>query len=723
MRLLALLLLAGVIIGAAAPPSVAQELVEALRGEPLLLEADRLTYDFAAQQVRAEGSVELIVGEHVLRARRLIYDRRTDRVTAEGEVVLVRPGGEALFADRVEITGDLREGFVRHVGARLDDEVRIAANAAFRHEGRWTIFEKAAYSPCPIDCQAPGAKPLWQVRARRVVHDAQQRTISYENAVLEFLGVPVFWTPWFEHPDPTVERRTGFLAPTIGTDSELGFTFEAPFYLDLAPNRDLTLVSGFASRQGPTLALEFRDLERIGRTELGGSTAYADEYRRRPGTVRRKTLRGHVEGRGRYALGDDRFGFEFALASDNTYLDTFGYSDEDVLTERAFFERHRPSEFGSAELLGFQGLRETDEQGRIPMVLPLVEYRRRSGPLVAGGFWDLALDAASLLRTDGLDTQRLGATTGFEIPRLGPLGDLWRLRLAARADVYRSDGDVGTFGAGPTRTTGRFLPRAELAWSWPLIGETGSWSHLVEPEAALFYDREGGNDPDVPNEDSASFEFDETNLFAPSRFTGVDRVEEGLRFALGVRATSLGPGGFRVSGMIGQLVQFGSGDPFPDNVGLDGRYSDLVGRLDLRPAPWLDASYRFRFDASDLSFRRNDFAALFGPPRLRFRLHYLELGAEAGGDVVSTREQLLAGLRLQATDELTLGFQTRYDLDETRPVSTAAGLVWQNPCFTLTAGLERRFTSKGELEDETSFKLRIGLATLGDIQASSKLFE
>lgn len=724
MRLLILLLLACLAGAVPTPAPRAQEALRQLGGERLLLEAERLVYDFARERVSAEGGVELVVGEHVLRAARLVYDRRADRLVAEGDVVLLRPDGEALFADRAEVTGDLREGFVRHVGARLDEDVRIAANAATRREGRWTVFEKAVYSPCPIACEVPDARPLWQVRARRVVHDLETRTITYENAVLEFLGVPVAWTPWFSHPDPTVERRTGFLAPQFGTDSELGLTLETPVYFDLAPNRDLTLGPTLTSRQGPMLKVELRDLERLGRTDLGGSIAYADEYRRRPGDTRRRTLRGHVEGRGRYAYGDgDRFGFDFAFASDNTYLDTFDLSDEDVLTERAFLERHGERRFGSVELLGFQGLRETDEQGRIPLALPLAEYRRRGGPLVAGGFWDVELGTAALFRPDGLDSQRLTAAAGWEMPKIGPIGDLWRLRLALRTDLYRTDGDPDTRGGGPTELTARLLPHAELSWGWPLIGRNGGWQHLVEPQAALFYDRLGGNDPDIANEDSVSFEFDETNLFAPTRFTGFDRVEEGLRFAFGVQATSVGPGGFRVSGVIGQLLQLDAGEAFPENVGLDGRYSDLVGRLDLRPAPWLDASYRFRFDSSDLSFRRSDLAAVFGPPGFRFRVAYVELGNESRGGAVTTREQVLAGFRLRATDRLTLGFQTRFDLDENRPVTNAAGLVWSHPCFTLTAGLERRFTRKGELEDETTFKLRIGLATLGDIRASSKLFE
>ncbi len=690
--------------------------------EPLLLQAEEIVYDFERRVVIARGRVELTYGEQVLLADEIRYEEAGDIVLARGDIVLIRPGGEAVFAEEMKLSGDLERGFIEHIRARLDDDTRIAANLGVRTEGRYNIFEKAVYSPCPVQCKVREGGPFWQIRARRVVHDQKARTLTYYDAVLEILGIPVAYTPYFQHPDPTVDRRTGFLMPSLGVGSELGVTLETPYYIDLAPNRDVTLSPLISSERAPMLKVELRDLQPFGRTNVEVSGTYTEGYRRDPDADRGEEFRGHLKARGHYTVSEtDRAGFDLALSTDNTYLETYGLGDRDVLTNRLYYERYRDRGYTAVNAYGFQGLRETDEQGTIPFALPMAEYHRVGEAPLGNSFWTVDAGVLALTRTEGLDTQRLTAELGWEIPYLGAIGDLWRLRLGLRGDLYRTDGDPGDFGGGGNRVTGRILPRAHLAWSWPLTGEIGSWQQLVEPVATLMIDRSDGNDPDIPDEDSQSFEFDETNVFLPSRFTGIDRVEEGVRTAYGVRAAAVSPGGFRISGVLGQILRLSGKDEAPANSGLGDRLSDIVGRLDLRPGPYFDLSYRFRFARDDMVFRRNDAVVTFGPPRLRFRLSYLELSDQPLPEVDRRRKEFVGAVRIGLTDSLSVGAQTRRDLTENETIATSGALVYRNPCFVLTAGIERRFTSKGELRDETTFTLRIGLAGLGDIGTSTPL--
>src|SRR5690606_22909364 len=116
--------------------------------------------------------------------------------------------------------------------------------------------------------------PLWQIKADRVVWDQGTQTVSYRNARLEFLGVPVAYTPFFSHPDPTVKRKSGLLTPTFGSNSTLGLTAELPYFIALAPNRDVTITPLIASQVAPVLGLELRDQQDFGLTELDGSITY-----------------------------------------------------------------------------------------------------------------------------------------------------------------------------------------------------------------------------------------------------------------------------------------------------------------------------------------------------------------------------------------------------------------------------------------------------------------
>ncbi len=703
--------------GATGSPPVRRS-AEGLAREPMLLEADRLRYDFARRVVTAEGRVRLESAGHVLTADRLVYDARADLVRAEGRVTLATAGGQVFYGEKVELTGDLREGFVRHAAARLDGGARLAANLAIRLGGRTTILERAVFSSCPVACPN-GRPPLWRLRAARVIHDAERRTLTYEEVVLELGGVPVLWLPRFSHPDPTVERRTGFLVPDGGTDTELGLWLRTPFFVVLAPNRDLTLTPMLATSQGAMLRAELRDLETFGLTELGASLAWAKEHVANPGRPRKRTLRGHLEGRGRYAVRDeDRFGFDFALASDDTYLDTFRISDEDVLESRLFYERFDGRDFLGVETVGFQGLRPGDDQGRIPVATPAATvHLRRALGMVRGASWTFDGDLLILSRRDGLDTRRLVGEGGLEWSGLGRFGDLWRLRASLRGDLYWIDGDPATLGGGPERTAARLVPQFHAGWSWPLVTTTGRWSHLVEPSLAVTVGTVRDSDDPLPNEDSLSFEFDETNLFAPTRFSGFDRVERGLRLAWGVRFESVRPGGLRIGGTLGQVIRPDPADVFPRGSGLEGTFSDLVGRLDLRPHDWLEATYRFRLHLPTSAFRRNDVAALLGPSWLRLRLNYVELSDEPAAGFTRRREQLLAGLRLAPSARFALGGQIRYDFRDDELLSWSAGFVWRGACLSLTAGIERRFTSRGELRDETTFRVRLGLAGLGGEEA------
>jgi LPS-assembly protein len=150
--------------------------------------------------------------------------------------------------------------------------------------------------------------------------------------------------------------------------------------------------------------------------------------------------------------------------------------------------------------------------------------------------------------------------------------------------------------------------------------------------------------------------------------------------------------------------------------------SDIVGRVDLRPAELLDVGYRFRVDKSSFAFRRSDLTLAFGPPRLRFDIQYLRISDELPDQDLRRRQELVAGFRLQMLDSLAIGVRTRRDLEEDRTVTTQYGLVYTNPCLVLVAGLEQNFTTRGELDDEVRFKVRVTFRNLGDLAAGADVF-
>jgi LPS-assembly protein len=708
------------------PPAAAQG--DADEAElPIVLTADELVFEPERKLTTAIGNVELSRGERQLLADRVTYDEAADKVVARGNIVFIEATGDAIYAEELEVTGDLRDGFVKGARALLTDDTRIAAVSGQRRSGNETTLHKAVYSPCPLCADGKGP-PIWQIRAQRVVHDQAAKTLTYRNAFLEVFGVPVLFTPYFSHPDPTVRKRTGFLTPSIGSDSELGFTLFTPFFVNLAPNYDVTVAPLLTTNAGPVLFGEARALERFGTANLTGSITYTDEFKSSTGEATGDGLRGHLRGRGLARLTDkDQIGAEGFWTSDKTYLRRYSISNANILTSRGYFERIDGRDYYGVNALAFQGLRSTDDQDQIPFALPLAESHMVSQPLRWGSHWTLDSNLLLLSRTQGRDVRRVSSEAGWEVPHVDASGGLYRLRLSLRGDGYYVLGDPQDQSVGSgSDTAARLLPRATLDWGLPLFRPGETWQHELEPVLSLNVAPPDGNSNQIPNEDSIDFEFDESNLFLPIRFTGLDRNEGSTRLAYGLRFASLGPDLTSLGGVIGQSLTLDpDGDTYPDNSGLAGYFSDPVGRLELRPTDLLDLTFRFRFDTSSFEFARSDAGVGFGPQQLRVGLRYVKLSKEAAvssRDDLEGREAVIAGVRVQVTDQLTVAAQTRQDLQDNMTVSNTYGLIYEDECLLIVAGLEKDFTTSGEVDQPTTFTLRIGLKTLGELETGSEFF-
>jgi LPS-assembly protein len=717
-RLVWLLPLLAIVLLANAPPGQALDIGEG----PVLLFAREVRYEPDEDVVIAEGDVEILRGERRLLADSVRYDRRNDRIEALGNITLVEPGGEILYADRVLFSGDLRNGVASQLRARLQDDSLLAAAEGRRIGGTRTEMNRAVYSPCPV-CADSDDPPLWQITASQVSHDQETRDITYRNAVLEIFGVPVAYTPFLRHPDPTVERRSGFLAPIVGSDSNLGFTLETPYYFDLAPNYDLTVAPIFTTKENAVLTADYRHLLESGDFQLGGSITYATEAGTNSNpNPQGQAFRGHVEGDGEFDLGHQwDWGYELAAASDDTYLDRYDFSDADVLQNRLFAERVWGRNYAVVQGYGFQGLRDFDDQGLIPIALPLAQLELTSEPMLWNSRFGLDTSALVLTRTQGLDTRRLSNEVSWELPKQGPIGDLYRLTLSTRGDFYYTDGDPETFGRNGTNTKGRFVPRATLDWSWPLIADGFGMAHMIEPIMSGTWSTKGNNPLNIPNEDSQDFEFDDTNLFKPSRFPGIDRVEGGGKFSYGVRYGLFGDRGEVVSGLFGQLYKFADDPDIPGDSGLGQGVSDYVGRIDVRPARWLNLRYRFRLDQDSLSMARNEVGATFGLPWLHIDAQYLFLKDDPGDLDIDQREEFTTSAELEATSWLGFQARARRNLEADRWVSYRFGMIYRHPCVELFAGMERRFTNDRDADADTSVAVRLEFKNLGAVGAGQGL--
>ena len=505
--------------------------------------ADELTYDEDTDSIIATGNVEVAQGERVLRAARIRYRQSDGVVTATGDVALREPGGEVLFADSVELTGDLRSGVIRRLSVLLTDNSRIVAGGARRFDGNRTVMRKAVFSPCELCADEPARAPLWQLKAGTVVHDQADHDLTYYDASLEFFGVPVFYTPYFRHPDPSVTRQSGFLSPLYRSSRALGADVTIPYHWSIAPHRDATFLPRFTSEEGVVLAGEYRERTRDGEFAIDASITQASTAAEDGQQAARACLRPRASS---ISTRTWRWGFNLERALDDTYLNRYDISSEDELVTTLFAEQYSQRSFLSGRSYLFQSLRAGEQSDQSPIVLPLLEASLVTAPDYAGGYATLDGNLMILERLDGTDSRRLSIAGGWHRPMILAGGHLIRIDASLRGDLYHAYTPVDRehpSGAMKSDTTARFLPQLAVEWRYPLISRLGSIRQLIEPIMQGVVSPDGGNSYNIPNEDSRDLEFDHTNLFSTNRFTGLDRIETGRRINYGVRLGFFGPEG------------------------------------------------------------------------------------------------------------------------------------------------------------------------------------
>lgn len=424
---------------------------DGLRPDGLYLEADSITEDEATDTITATGSVQARYEGRLLRADRVDYQTETGLLAAQGNAELVNPDGTVQYADTIELDDELRAGVATGFAARMEDNVKIAAATAVRRSETVNELHRAIFTPCDI-CNSEGepAEPTWSIQADRVVQDQDNNVVFYRNAVLRVAGVPVLYSPVFWHPDPTAERASGLLMPTLSASDGRGLSYEQPYLWAISPSQDLIVSPQINQRVNPFLNLGWRKRFWSGVIEARGGYTYerlfGDVDLNRDGVIVDSeenarygdaTSQSYILAEGRFRVGRDwRWGFTAERVSDKTLFDR--YDIEDVYEDRglyladyrrlisqAYAERQTRRSYFSVAAFAFQSLRIRgfdstpdflppglplprndvrgvlfEDDGAFPIVAPLIEVRwEPSGP-VLGGRLRLRGSAVALTRDD-----------------------------------------------------------------------------------------------------------------------------------------------------------------------------------------------------------------------------------------------------------------------------------------------------------------------------------
>jgi len=689
---------------------------------PPLIEADNISYDENTNIITAIGNVEIGTSDRVLKADKVSYNKNTDILKAIGNIAIKESSGEILFVDEIEVSSDLKEGFLNHIGILFPDNSKMAANNATRYQGRYLIANHGIYTACKL-CNG---KPLWQVKGVRVTHDAIEKDIIYRDATIEFAGIPIFYTPYFSHPDPTVKRREGFLTPSGGIDDTIGTFARTPYYFDIAPNNDLTITPTISTEDILQLATDWRYRFSSGRIDISSSIANANLITENGRDVGKK-IRGHLFGSANYNINNKwRAGAKINYTSDKSYLQRYSLPYEDILVNRGYVEYFNGRNYGSGNVYYFIDQRPNNVLVE-PIVAPEIRYSAIGEPSKTfGGRW--SFDSSLLVTTrkrnvdlsqQGSSTRRLSINGGWERQLISNTGFLTTVSGNLRADSYWADNvpdpkkPVGTNFSNISRI--RPFAQANLEIKYPLGRHGNGYQQIIEPIAMLSVAPNISNNKILPNEDSLDIEFDETNLFLPSRYTGIDKIEGGTRIAYGMRHSIIGDNGSRLDMVIGQIYRFKKNNTFLADSGLNDNFSDIVGHVNFYPRSWFDLSWGFRVNKNDLSFTKQEAQTSFGNKYFRPTIRYTFL-KQTNSSTLNKEflEEINYGVHSQISDHWALSLSHLQAIQPNPGArNTSISLTYADECFKAGITGRRDHTKRIDVKEGSSILFHFYLRNIG----------
>ena len=360
------------------------------------------------ETITAIGDVNIIREGLTLNADKVIYNQKDDIVTAVGNVRMIDAENNVLFSDYVVLSNQMSQGEMENIKIIMKDESRIAARRVRTMSNKNKIMNNAVYSPCDVCTANPN--PLWQLKARKIKHDAESQNVYYKDATLEIKGIPVFYTPFLSHPDPEVKRRSGFMIPGFGSSSYLDGYLQPKYFWNISPHEDLTISPIISAKRGVIADADYRRYFDRGYLHTQGSVMRDND---------KEETRGNLYVKSRYELNDYWVSdLDLNYVSDSMYLKDLSLpKKEDAwLTSSTKLQGFDNRNYAAVEAYYYKlisyDLRVLDVQEfrrrkyDKPYALPLISYENVSDPGAYGAYFKNTFDFASILRDQDVSTQR-----------------------------------------------------------------------------------------------------------------------------------------------------------------------------------------------------------------------------------------------------------------------------------------------------------------------------
>ena len=705
-----------------------------------ILTTDRATYDKISEIITTYGNTELVLREgYKLITKNISYDIGKKILSSNSNSIFIDNDGNKIetsmfqyhIADNlfssvgkikiIDINKNkyfLKELYVdtkknemigsdvsvildqENFGVSKESDPRFVANDIFISKYK-TDLSKGVFTVCK---KRDGKCPPWTLKAKKITHDKVKKTIYYDHATLKLYDIPIFYFPKFFHPDPTVKRQSGFLAPFFTSSTTVGAGFALPYYWAISDNKDLTFSPKIYTKENVLFLNEYRQAFRNGFLTL--DTSYTEGYKNTSST-KTDGSRNHIFADFNLNFNQDEsyqsnLHLKIQRTSNDTYFKKHDINTALVDSENTNLENEIKYSFSnddtSFDLAAsvYEDLSVDKKSDKYEYILPNIMYGKT---FFTEKFGTLNFTSNALYSKFDTNKNKTFLTNDIiwspssYITKKGFMnsfeGMIRNTNYEARkTKEYKNEGTVNELSTVLTYKS-----------SLPLQKDGINYSNFFSPNFMLRY--APGHMRNLSNKDVY---LRYTNLYSMNK---TSEIEDGLSAILGFdfkinEKVSDESYKEKFSLSLGQVFSYDENKDIPSKSSLDQKMSDVVGEINYNFSKIGKVDYKFSLDHNLNELNYNEVSTELNFGKVQFNLDYLEQQNHIG-----LEHYVSSGVSLNFNDNNKLTFSTKKNF---KTESTELyNLSYQYAIDCLTAGLtyRREFYQDDNLEPKNTLMFTI----------------
>lgn len=686
---------------------------------PFVVESEQSPVDVKADAAQVvDQGVSVFTGNVVinragqeLQADRATYEKTTGDVTAQGDVTL-RDSDMIVNSQQAEWSTSKDEGTLVNADYRIR-EMHARGNAGHIHrQGKVkTTLNEATYTTCAADDDA------WLLDASKVILDHEKAVGSARNVIVRLGGIPVFYTPYISFP-LSDERKSGFLAPSIGSTEQTGFDVSSPYYWNISPNEDATLTPRFMSDRGLMLSGEFRYLYGLGQGVVDAGFLASDslEVNGLNPNPNFQQDRKHFSWQNSSRLSSRWSStVDYNYQSDSAYIEDFATNLS--LASTTHLNRQLNVAY-NANNWNFTGRL----QGYQTLTNVVTPYKKLPQLRISGLFPDKTMGLSYGLTAEYVDFDHEELTAGQRFDIEPSVSLPWRNaagfitpRLALRHTQYNlTENDTAVSNTTPNRSLPIASIDSGLFFDRDISFAGNRYTNTLEPRVFYLYIPERDQN-DIPIFDSGIRTFNMGQLFAYNRFSGTDRVGDAnqVTTALTSRIIDQQSGREKLRITFGQIHYFEDRKVSINSSTVETRSnSDMVAEIVASVAKEWTARGEIQWDPDGNS---NNLSAL----SLRYRgdngrlLNISHRYRRNGINNTAGLEQFDFSARIPFNLQWSMVGRWYHSLEDNRTLESLAGIEYDSCCWATRLVLRDYINNPTEQERNLAVFFQIELKGLG----------